>query len=333
MLLNKISKLFKDNKTFLIISHKNMEGDAIGSQLALARLLTYMKKNVYIYTSDNIPSMYNFLPFIGLIKKYHPLFYSKTKRNKIRRSCKYDVACVLDCTDLDRAGSVAELIDTKNPIVNIDHHISNSRFGNINWVNSQASSTAELIYELFKSERVSIDLNVALNLYVAIMTDTGSFRYSNTRPKTHRITADLLSKGVDPVAAYCNIYEKTSCNKILLLSEVLSTLTVAKDGKLAWVKVTNAQFKKYGLVKECVDDFVNYPRSIDGVTLAICFREIKKNFVKINFRSDGSIDVNRLANIFGGGGHISASGCVLNCALDSAEKMVIREACRLWDGV
>ncbi|MFH1645620.1 MAG: bifunctional oligoribonuclease/PAP phosphatase NrnA [Candidatus Omnitrophota bacterium] len=315
MPLSKISKVFKDNKTFLIASHKNMEGDAIGSQLALASLLIYMKKNVYIYTSDDIPPMYNFLPFIELIKKYTG-----------QKICKYDVACVVDCTDLDRVGSIVELIDKNKTIINIDHHISNAKFGNINWIRPQASSAAELIYELFKSEGVSIDQDSALNLYVAIMTDTGSFRYSNTRPKTHRIVADLLSKGVDPVSSYCNIYEKTSPDKILLLSEVLSSLSVAKEGKVAWVKVANSQFKKYGLVKEAVDDFVNYPRSVEGVKVAICLREIKKNFVKVNFRSDGEVDVNKLANIFGGGGHASASGCVLNCDLDSAEKMVIKEA-------
>jgi bifunctional oligoribonuclease and PAP phosphatase NrnA len=305
----------KNNKSFLVSSHQNMEGDAIGSMLALAELLKTAGKKVILLPPENMPDTYKFLPDA-----------SKVKLKKDLNGIKYDVACLVDCTDLDRLGKVKSGIYLTRPIINIDHHISNTNFGSVNWVDPHMSCSGEQIYHLFKRMHLPVNKKAALYIYIAILTDTGSFRYSNTTAMTHEIAAKLISLGVNPTGVYRKIYEETSSCSLSLLSSALSTLKTASNGRIAWIRITRNMLKKYSSRLDDTQDFVNFPRAMKGVKISIAFKEAGKGIVKASFRSNDGFNVNRIAKHFGGGGHISASGCTLKGSIAEVERAVLAKA-------
>jgi phosphoesterase RecJ-like protein len=176
--------------------------------------------------------------------------------------------------------------------------------------------------------QIGIDKDAALYIYITILTDTGSFRYSNTTSKSHMIAAELVAKGLNPTAVYRRIYEGTRRSHLALLSSVLATLDISKDGKIAWIRITEDMLKRYRSDAETVQDFVNFPRSIKGVKIAMAFREAGSDIIKVSFRSNEGVDVCRLAKLFGGGGHTSASGCILKGTLAEAEEAALLKAKR-----
>jgi len=317
MIVDQILELFRANEKFLISSHQHLEGDALGSQLALGYLLKAMGKTTILVSPEKLPEIYNFLPG-----------FSSIICNPIPEKVDYDVACFVDCTGFDRMGPVEKLLDTGKPLVNIDHHVSNANYGIINWVDPNYSSAGELVYELYKGANVVIDEAAATCLYVAILTDTGSFRYSNTTARTHTIVAELIFSGIDPTSIYRLVYERIERSRVELLGSVLSTLKLTRDGSVAWIEITRGMLDRHKATFEGTEDFVNFPRGINGVKVALAFREVEKNVVKVSFRSNDIVNVNRLAKLFGGGGHRSASGCTLQCSLAEAEEVVITESAR-----
>lgn len=308
----------KRHKKFLISTHQNLEGDAIGSMLAMAELLKEAGKKVILLPPENMPDAYRFLPGSVKIK-----LMSHTK------DIDYDVACLLDCTGIERTGSVKGSICLTKPILNIDHHISNTYFGSINWVEPDMSCSGEQVYHLFRKMGIPINKRVALYIYIAILTDTGSFRYSNTTADTHRIVAELMRHGIDAIDIYRKVYEGASRSSLALLASVLSTFDTTKNGEIAWLYVSKAMLKNHRASIEETQDFINFPRSIKGVKIALAFREVRKGLVKVSFRSNEGVDVNRLAKEFNGGGHSSASGCVLKGTISEARKIVVSKAKRL----
>jgi bifunctional oligoribonuclease and PAP phosphatase NrnA len=305
----------KQNKIFLVASHQNLEGDAIGSMLAMAEFLKAAGKKVILLSSENIPGLYKFLPDASRIKM---------RKNPI--GIRYDVACLVDCTDISRIGDVKSSICRTRPIINIDHHISNTRFGSVNWVEPGMSCSGEQIYYLFKKTGIPVNKKAALYMYIAILTDTGSFRYSNTTSRTHRVAAELISSGIDPADIYRRIYEDIRSSDLSLLASALSTLHVTADGEIAWIRVTTAMLKRHSSSLDDTQDLVNLPRAIKGVKISIAFKETGKGIIKVSFRSNDGFDVNRLAGYFGGGGHAAASGCTLRATLAGAEKKVLAKA-------
>jgi len=322
--IREVLKMFrnKNNKIFLLSSHQNLEGDALGSQLALAQLLKSLKKKVIMYAPDEVPAAYSFLPDTG-----------RVKTGADAKETDYDVACILDCTGLDRLGDMKRVIDFKRPIINIDHHISNTYFGTVNWVEPGFSCTGEQIYRLFKEMDIPINKKAALSMYVAILTDTGSFRYSNTTARSHEAAAELIRKGLKPTDIYRKIYEVAHRSHLALLSRVLSTLEMTKDGSVAWTSVTEGMMKAHKANAEVAQDFVNFPRSIKGVKIAMGFREEGKGSVKVSFRSNEGIDVCRLAKQCGGGGHHSASGCTMKGSLDEVKEAVLIKTAKYLKGL
>jgi bifunctional oligoribonuclease and PAP phosphatase NrnA len=305
----------KKNKSFLVTSHQNMEGDAIGSMLAIAELLKAAGKKISLLPPESMPAAYKFLPHAARVK---------TNRNI--RKIKYDAACLVDCTDLDRLGRVKKAIRLDKPIINIDHHISNTNFGSVNWVAPDMSCSGEQVYWLFKKMGLPINKISALYIYIAILTDTGSFRYSNTTAKTHEIVAELISSGINPADVYRRIYEETSKSSLSLLSSALSTLGTTSDGRIAWIRITRSMLKNYSSSLDDTQDFVNFPRSIKDVKVSIAFKEAEKGVIKVSFRSNDGFDVNKLARYFGGGGHAAASGCTLKGSIGDIEKAVLAKA-------
>ncbi|MFA4981657.1 MAG: bifunctional oligoribonuclease/PAP phosphatase NrnA [Candidatus Omnitrophota bacterium] len=309
--MKKIIEAIKKHNKFLITAHVNLEGDSIGSQLAMKELLAGLGKNGTIVDSDPVPDHYKFLPKVGEIS------------NDVENAPDFDAAIVVDCPTLKRTGRVKDMISKYGVIINIDHHISNEKFGTVNWVDANASSAGEMVYKLFKDARVKLTKETALCLYIAILTDTGSFNYDNTSKITHEIAGELLGYGLEPAQVSENVYERRSIADIKLLGMALSTLKVNKTGDVAYLEITNKMLRETGADTAKSEGFVNYARSIDKVKVAVIFKEDAGGRINVSFRSKGEIDVNKIASYFGGGGHVKASGCMIDENLESAEEKVL----------
>lgn len=313
--MQKVIQAIRDHKRFLISAHVNPEGDSLCSQLAAGELLSILGKSFCIVNSDPVPAHYRFLPKADSIS------------TDLLRRRDFDALLVLDCPTLKRIGGVADIIPKGTTIINVDHHISNEKFGEINWVDSSASSAGEMVYRLFKEMNITITREAALCLYIAILTDTGNFNYDNTSRLTHEIAGELLGYGLDPAVVSESVYERRSLEDIRLLGMVLSTLKVNRAGDVAYLEMTRNMSEESGADIAKSEGFINYARSIDGVKIAILFKEDLKDLNRINvsFRSKADVDVNGIASHFGGGGHTKASGCMLEGTLADVEQKVINK--------
>ncbi|MFH1406638.1 MAG: bifunctional oligoribonuclease/PAP phosphatase NrnA [Candidatus Omnitrophota bacterium] len=307
-LINQIRK----NKSFLISSHVNLEGDALGSLLAMHELLRSLNKKVFVFCDDFPPKMYKFL--IGPMKiNINP-----------KDAPEYDAAIILDSPQPERIGKILSAINRSKPIINIDHHISNTNYADVNWVDSNASCVGEMIYQLYGKFGKKPNRYAAMGIYVAILTDTGSFRYENTTPSCLKTAGELLRFGIDPKEIAQKVYETKSYQETKLLGEVISTLKLTPDKKIAYFYLTQDMLRRTNAVLEDSERFINFGRSIEGVEVAIFLREKEKpNTTKISLRSKGKVDVNKIAQIFGGGGHRAASGCEIKEPLKEAMNMVL----------
>ncbi|HAJ56941.1 MAG TPA: hypothetical protein DCL35_04140 [Candidatus Omnitrophica bacterium] len=304
----------KSNKTFLISAHIHLEGDALGSELALAGLLKALGKKAIIINEDKAPDEYLFLPGIGSIR--HDI-----------SGLDYDAAILVDCSDVSRIGKMHKALRKDRPLINIDHHISNTGFGDINWIQPDASCACEMVYYLFKALGVAIKKQDAVCIYTGILSDTGSFKYKTTSRHTHLIAADLLKHGIDVYDINRRIYESMSVATVRALGKIIGTLEVSSDGKIAWLLIKNSLIRKNPALAEETDNIIHFARAIAGVEVALLFKETKRNGdVRINLRSTGSADVNELAQVFGGGGHRMASGATVRGALGDVVKKVVDEA-------
>jgi len=314
--MQKVIAAIKKHKRFLVSAHVNPEGDSLCSQLAMKELLISLGKKAFIVNHDPVPEHYKFLP------KAEGVSTGPGKKMD------FDAALILDCPTLKRIGAVRDLILKDKFIINVDHHISNEKFGDVNWVDPNASSTGEMVYRLFKEMRVPLTKEIALCLYVAILTDTGSFNYDNTSQVTHDIAGELLGYGLDPAVVSESVYEHRNPEDIKFLGVVLSTLKVNASGNVAYLEITRKMVEETGADLVKAEGVVNYARSVEGVKVAILFKEdLKdKNKINVSFRSKGGADVNKLASSFGGGGHVKASGCVLEGRLKEVEKKVLARA-------
>jgi len=307
----------KRNNNFLITTHTNMEGDALGSVLAFHRLLKALGKNASIITEDHIPYGYEFLPGINKIRSL---------KKKVWKT-KFDALVLLDCSDLKRCGQVYKLNTKKCPLLNIDHHISNTRFADVNWIEPKAASCTQMVYRLYKELRLPLDKEIAMLLYIGILTDTGSFHYTNTNDLTHRITAELLSYGLDVAQIHRNIYENIPFEDIKLLSRILPTLARLDSGRIVWFQIKSEILRHHKIVFDLSEQILNFGRMIKDAEVVILFKENlkEKNEVRVNLRSHGDIDVNKIASYFGGGGHKTASGITMHGNIDRVTKIVLKK--------
>ena len=312
MSLEKAIKCVIKNNSFLITSHVNLEGDALGSELAFLELLRRLGKKAVILNQDRVPLEYSFLPG------------AKDILNKLN-NFHFDTGVILDCSDLNRCGDVHKLFMNAKTIINIDHHISNSRFADINWVKPHASSTSEMIYEFYKRMSLPLKKNSATALYAGILTDTGSFRYTNTTSYTHLVAADLLKYGINPQEIYKNIYQSNLFEDMKLLIKAFSLMQRDAQGKLVWFMVPRLLLKKSSFDFDLSEHILTFGRQIKGAEVVVLFKEnlSKKGQIKINFRSQGKVDVNKIAKYFGGGGHRSASACTVNGPLQAIAEQVL----------
>ena len=313
--MQKVVEAIKKHKRFLVTAHVNPEGDSLCSQLAMKELLSILGKTAFIVNSDPVPAHYKFLPKADGIS------------TDLKKKADCDAVLILDCPTLKRVGGVMEIIPKGATIISVDHHISNEVFGDINWVDPSASSAGEMVYRLFREMDIPLTREIALCLYIAILTDTGSFNYDNTSRLTHEIAGELLGYGLDPAVVSESVYERRTTEDIRFLGMILSTLKVNRAGDVAYLEMTRKMGQETGADISKSEGFINYARSIDGVKIAILFKEDRTDPGKINisFRSKGEVDVNGIASYFGGGGHMKASGCMLEGSLAEVEARVINK--------
>ena len=292
--------LFDQYHTFALSTHIHPDGDAIGSELGLYIFLTKLGKSVKIFNTDVVPPNYRFLPFWDRIESAHS---AETYRP--------EVLIVLDASTLARIGTrLSKTLYPIHSLINIDHHATAEAFGDINLIVPTASSTSEIVYKLIKHHQFPICEMCALCLYTGLMFDTGCFRHSNTTAETHQIAAELIEiGGFTPDEVYRNVYEQVPVAKMHLLSEILSTLQITDDGKIASVYATQAMFRKTGTTPDAVEGVVNQIQAIAGVEIAVCVSEMTDRSTKVSLRSQEYVDVSQLAAEFQGGGHARAAGC------------------------
>jgi len=306
----------------------------LGSELGLYYLLRKLGKQALIINEDPLPQEYSFLPGKENIGLYKPelkgidasatLTINPERAKRVER-IDFDCMVVLDCTDFGRIGLVQEINKNNKPVINIDHHISNRMFGCVNWVEPHMSSASEMIFNLYKEMRVPFDKDAAMDLYTGILTDSGSFRYSNTSSLTHRAAAELLRFNIEANQVYRNIYENIPFSNIQVLIRALAHIHRTAGGRIAWVGVPARIFRHKTLSFDLTDHILGFIRAIRDIQVAVLFKENLgvKNEIRVNFRSTGLVDVNKIAQGFGGGGHKTAAGCTVAGKLTDVRKKVI----------
>jgi len=308
----KILEIVRSNRSFLITSHIRLDGDAVGSELALYHTLRRLGKTALVYNEDRVPETYRFLPGADVI--VHNL-------DSIER---FDAVFVLDCSELERVGREAERIGAMKKVINIDHHISNGSFTDWSLVRPGAGSTGEILYGLIVKMLEKVPAEVATNLYTAIMTDTGSFRYSNTGSETFRVAGELVASGADPRWIAEQVYETKPLVQVQLLGRVLGTLKVFFEGRAGIAQVTGKMLDDLDALPEHTEGFVDLIRTIEGIEVAAIIRELSTGECKVSFRSKDKVDVEKISREFGGGGHVNAAACTIPGPLGEVRKKVLR---------
>ena len=312
----RIARLLRERRRFLICGHVRPDADCIGSQLALAAALDRMGKTAEVWLSDPVPANCRFLPGSARIRVPEDAWAPPA-----------GPAVVLDTPRPERLGRLAERVGSMPLVVNIDHHPSNIRWGNVHWVDPGASSTAELVMQLLKELGVAVDREIAICLYAGIVTDTGRFSYSNTTPFTHRAAAELIEGGADPGEIAERIYASHPARKVRLLAKVLGGMRLDPGGEFAWLRITPTMYAETGATPEDADGFINYARDIAGVRVAALFEEAPDGAgVRVSLRSrDAAVDVNAVAARWGGGGPRGAAGATVAGPPEEAIRRVCDE--------
>lgn len=308
MSLDKIVDCIKNNKTFLLTAHHGPEGDSIGSQLGMYHLLKRMGKEVYVYNHDPVPGNLFFLPEADVIEGQNP-------------HKEFDVGIVLDCSDMHRIGKVEEAFKKVKTIINIDHHISNVEFGDLNYVDGDASSASELVYRVYKKFYDSVDYESAIALYTGMYTDTGSFKYSCTSPEVHEVVADLLRQSVEPHEVSRYVRSSLSVDDIRFVGKVMSEVKCDQSSRFLWACINEWKDDSEG---DLTDTILHNLQLIKGAEVFVLFKLVRPNIVRINLRSQGNVDVNEVAKSFNGGGHAKAAGATVEgMGLKQVEEQVV----------
>jgi phosphoesterase RecJ-like protein len=303
----------------LIASHAEPDGDSVGSLIALGLALDKMDKKITLYNPSSIPAVYRFLPGVEQIAR------------DIKKAATYDLAIILDCGDLDRVGEAISTVNKIPVIINIDHHVSNTGFGHIQLIDTSACATAEIIYRLIKALAIPFDKAIATSIYTGILTDTGSFRFSNTNQAAFAISKAMADVGVEPHSVAQHVFGTYSLGRIKLLNMALNSIEISDNGKLSMMTITRTMLNTTGTSPEDIDGMINYARRIEDVKVAALIHETKNgagkfsnmNRYHVSLRSDGTVDVAKIAGRFGGGGHITAAGFQIESTLIALKSKII----------
>jgi phosphoesterase RecJ-like protein len=307
-MLSQVVELIEAKRKFAITSHRRPDGDSLGSSLGLYWLLRALDKDVEVIMRDPVPHAYQQLPGAknvrvtpGVDNSYHAVF-------------------VIECSDVTRPG-LDEL--EKQFVVNIDHHSTTALFGKINWIDSTASAVGEMIYNLCKATGVRVTKEIAECVYTALITDTGSFHFSNTTERTFKVASELLRTGVKPAKAAEAVFASYPWSRIQLMGAVLSTARRDSTGRVALLRHSLEMQHTAHSSDEDADGFVNYPLTVGEVEAVAMLRESEPGVYRTSLRSKGEVNVAKVAEKFGGGGHRNAAGCTLRGTWEEAEEKII----------
>jgi phosphoesterase RecJ-like protein len=318
--LQEIVSVLKGGGSVAILSHVRPEGDTLGSALGCHLTLKALGKEVATFNADPVPKNLRSLPGAAEV----------IRADRLPRP--FDCYLVVDATDPGRVGGLLNGVPAGSLVINVDHHISNAHFGTYNWVDPEAAATGEMIYYLIQEMGVPLSREVATNLYVAILTDTGSFHYANTTPRARRVAAALIEAGVVPHEVAALLFDQREVEELRLLGSLLTGVQLSSDGRVAWIEVTREALGHDGTGKDALEDLINYPRSVKGVDVALLFREEGGEGVRVSLRSKGRVDVAAVAKAFHGGGHKNAAGCTVVGSLPEVRERMLAAVRRLFRG-
>lgn len=303
------------SQRFLVATHIRPDGDAIGSVLAMAHILRQLGKQADPYCNDPVPSAYRFLPL------------AETIRDRVSQPSQYEVAILVDCGEFLRVGSaLADAISQVPFLITIDHHVSHAAFGNIFWSNTAASSTCEMLYDLSLRLPITIDGDLASTLYTGILTDSGSFRFSNTNQRVLEIAARLVAAGAEPAFIAQQVYDSISVQSLRLLTRTLATVSFFADDRLATAEMTQEMFAETASSPADAEGFINFLRSVKTVAMAMLFREGTDGKIHVSMRSKDNTDVAAFAQRRGGGGHRHAAAFEVEGTLENIRSHFTGEA-------
>ncbi len=320
--MEQILKHIKASQRILVASHAEPDGDCLGSLVALGLALSKLEKTITLFNPSPIPAVYRFLPGVDRIV------------TQIKTATAYDMAIILDCGDIDRVGDNSSVVEQIPLVVNIDHHVSNTRFGNLQLIDTDACATAEIVYRLINALQIPFDKAMATSIYLGILTDTGSFRFSNTNPAAFEISKAMTDIGVEAHAVAQRVFGTYSLGRIKLLNMALNSIEISDNGKLSLMTVSRSMLNATGTSTEDIDGLINYARRIEDVKVAALIHEIKNgagkfanmNRYHVSLRSDNTVDVAKIAGKFGGGGHTSAAGFQIESTLVALKEKIIELA-------
>ena len=310
-IIDRILEVIREHKTFCIVGHVRPDGDCIGSQLALALALRNEGKQVTVWNEDAVPQKLKFLDPEGLFQKP-------------RRGEKFDCVIATDCASFARLGKAGECAGERKVLINIDHHASNPRYGDVNWISPRDPSCGELIYRLIKVARWPITKPMADLLFTAISTDTGSFQYATTRPGTFHAGAELVTRGAN-LAKICNeVYQSYPVSRAKLLQHVYSKFRLTDHDRIAWFWLKQKDFTRTGAEADDTEGLIDHIRDIEPVVVACVFEELEPGLTRISLRSKSDrVNVSEICGQFGGGGHPAAAGARIAGTPLSVQRKVI----------
>ncbi len=307
----KILEEIKKHQTFCVVGHIRPDGDCIGSQLAMTLALKSQGVDVACWNQDLVPPKLMFMDPQRLLQQP-------------KAGLKFDCVIAVDAASYERIGTVVDAIEDRKVLINIDHHPSNTRYGDLNWIASNASSSGEMVFQLIKAARWQVTPEIADGLFTAISTDTGSFQYPSTSPDTFKIAGELVKRGAS-IARICDeVYQSYSLSRVRLLRRVYNQFKLTDENKIAYLWLKKTDYSKSGATREDTEGLIDHIRAIEPVVVACLFEEVEPGETRISLRSKHpDINVNEIAKLFGGGGHKAASGARIEGSQMSVQRKVI----------
>ena len=306
-----LARTLAQGRRWLLASHLNPDGDAIGAMVGLSLILEGLGQETVTHNGSGVPAPYRFLPGSERVQSQAPEVLD------------FDGLIVLDSGELKRIGDLAERVQELPLLINLDHHVPKEPWGDVAWIEEEAPAVGTMVLELAGLLKARIDPQAALNLYTAIMTDTGRFQHGNTDAETLAAAAELARLGADPALAAREVYQTYTEGRLKLLARALGTLELHQGGLVALMTLRRDDFKETGTSLVDMDNFVDYARGVKGVEVAATLREEEGGY-KISLRSTGKADVARLAAAFGGGGHRMAAGAFMEGGLDQVRERLVK---------
>jgi phosphoesterase RecJ-like protein len=314
--IQKIVDAVRTRQHFVISSHSRPDGDSIGSQLAMAYTLRALGKNAVVVNADPAPPPLMAFPGVPEIVIAPAV------------EAKFDAAIIMECGDLARTGVTG--LD-RFFVVNIDHHPGNTGYGQINWFDAKAAACGEMVFDLVRALGVPLSLEIATHIYLAILTDTGSFHYSSMSPRTFDICRETLEAGVDPVLVARNVYDSNNMGRLKLFGAVLSAMQIDQSGRIAIVYLDHEMARAAGGTYEDTEGLINLPLTVKEIQAVVFFKQDESDQYRVSMRSKGLIDIGAVAKEFGGGGHKNAAGCTVTGPVDALQKQFVEKIERAID--